>query len=245
MFVHYRTKGFILKKENRGEADQIFTIFTKDFGRLEVLAKSIRKITSKLRSGAEIFYLSEIEFVQGKSFKTLTDAIALEKFEKLKNNLLKLNIAYRISEAFDSLVREEGADEKIWELLKETFKNLNNLQLKNLKLRLIYYYFLWNLLSYCGYQPELYNCILCQKKLKPERLYFSPSEGGVICQNCFSKNKLAIPIKPEIVKILREILKRNWKMLSKLKMEKTYLDSLEKVSKKYLAEILQKNEKNL
>ena len=75
MFLNYRTKGFIFKKEDRGEADQLFTIYTKDFGKLEILGKAIRKISSKLRSGAETFYLSEIEFIQGKTYKTLTDAI--------------------------------------------------------------------------------------------------------------------------------------------------------------------------
>ena len=245
MFLHYRTKGFILKKKNRGEADQILTIYTKDFGRLEVLAKSIRKIASKLRSGAEIFCLSEIEFVQGKNYKTLTDALVIKKFENLKRSLLRLKIAYKISETFDHLVKGEGIDEKIWYLLKETFAKLNNPQSKHFNLQLIYYYFLWNLLSISGYQPELYHCILCQKRLRPEKIYFSQREGGVVCQSCFQKTKLAIPIKPEIVKIFREILKKNWKILSRLKVEKIYLQSLEKISKNYLVEILEKNEKNL
>jgi len=68
MFVHYRTQGLILKKEDQGEADLLFTIYTKDFGKLEILGRAIRKISSKLRSGAEIFYLSEVEFIQGKIY---------------------------------------------------------------------------------------------------------------------------------------------------------------------------------
>ena len=87
MFVHHRTSGFILKKVDRKETDQLLTIYTKDFGKLEILAKAIRKISSKLKSGAEIFYLSEIEFIQGKTRKTLTDAILIEKFENLRKDL--------------------------------------------------------------------------------------------------------------------------------------------------------------
>ncbi len=56
MFTHYRTQGIILKKEDRGEADRLFTIYTKDFGKLELLAKGERKIKSKLRGGLELFY---------------------------------------------------------------------------------------------------------------------------------------------------------------------------------------------
>ena len=87
MFIHYRTQGFILKKIDRGEVDRIFTIYTKDFGKLELLAKAERKIQSKLRGGLELFYLSEIEFIQGKAHKTLTDAILIDNFKNLRGNL--------------------------------------------------------------------------------------------------------------------------------------------------------------
>jgi len=80
MFTHYRTEGFILKKIDRGEADRIFTVYTRDFGKLDLLAKAERKIKSKLRGGLELFYLSDIEFIQGKTHKTLTDTILVENF---------------------------------------------------------------------------------------------------------------------------------------------------------------------
>ena len=86
MAIHYRTQGFILKKTDRGEADQILTIYTKDFGKLEILGKAIRKIKSKLRSGADLFYFSEIEFIQGKAYKTLTDILKLKENSRGNND---------------------------------------------------------------------------------------------------------------------------------------------------------------
>ncbi len=56
MFTHYQCSGFILKKKNIREADQIFTIYTKEFGKLKFLAKGSRKIKSKLRGGLKLFY---------------------------------------------------------------------------------------------------------------------------------------------------------------------------------------------
>jgi len=190
MFTHYRTQGFILKKTDQGEADRIFTIYTKDFGKLEILAKAERKIKSKLKGGLGLFYLSEIEFVQGRTHKTLTDAILIENFPNLRKDLEKLPIAYGISEVLDNLIKGQEPDEKIWHLLNETFNKLNNSQLPTTNYQLLYYYFLWNLLSISGYQPELYNCSLCQKNLLPEKLYFNSKEGGIICQSCFKKLKL-------------------------------------------------------
>ena len=242
MFTHYRTQGFILKKTDRGEADRIFTIYTKDFGKLEILAKAERKIKSKLKGGLELFYLSEIEFVQGRTHKTLTDAILIENFPNLRKDPEKLPIAYGISEVLDSLIKGQEPDEKIWHLLNETFNKLNNSQLPTANYQLLYYYFLWNLLSISGYQPELYNCSLCEKNLLPEKLYFNPKEGGIICHDCFKKVKLVEEVKPDVVKILRIILEKNWATLSKLKIEGKYLKGLASVSKDYLSFIVDEAE---
>jgi len=46
MTYHFSTIGFVFKKENKSEADQLFSIYTKDFGKLEILVKGIRKITA-------------------------------------------------------------------------------------------------------------------------------------------------------------------------------------------------------
>jgi len=245
MFLKYRTQGFIFKKEDFREADQLFRVFTRDFGKLEILGKAIRKISSKLRSGMEIFYLSEIEFIQGKTHKTLTDAILIEKFQNLRKNLGRLNIAYKIAENLDNFIKGEEPDEKIWQLLLEVFGKLNTFHLTPYTFHLIYYYFFWNLISVLGYKPELYHCSICQKKLSPEKLYFSQREGGIICYNCFKEKEKSIgqvkEIFPEIVKLIRIFLEKNWQVLERLKIEKSYLESLGEISKNYSDFILEKN----
>ena len=128
MFVHYRTKAIILKKVDRREADQLFTLYTEDFGKLTVLGRAIRKISSKLRSGIEIFYLSEIEFIQGKAYKILTDAILIEKFNNIRKDLRKLTIATKIAEVLDNLIQDREPDERTWSLSLRVFKELNNYQ---------------------------------------------------------------------------------------------------------------------
>lgn len=238
MFTHYRTQGFILKKEDRGEADRIFTIYTKDFGKLELLAKAVRKIKSKLRVGLELFYLSEVEFIQGKAHKTLTDAILINNFKNLKRDSEKLAIAYKILEVLDGLVKGQEPDEKIWRLLEETFEKLNGCSMFHVSYSMIYHYFLWNFLSVLGYQLELYRCCLCQKKLTPENIFFNPKEGGLVCEQCKETAKEERPINPNTVKIIRILLKKDWLTLKKLKVEIKDFKSLKTISDYYLSEVL-------
>jgi DNA repair protein RecO (recombination protein O) len=155
MFIHHRSPGIVVKKEDRGEADQLLTIYTKDFGKLEILAKSIRKISSKLRSGVEIFYLSEFEFIQGKGYKTLTDAILLEKFANLRDDLSRLKFAYQMADVADDFLRAPESDKEIWNLLLKTLKKINDPKILSEKLPAIYYSFLFNFISLLGYGLSL------------------------------------------------------------------------------------------
>ena len=125
MAIHYRTKAIILKKQDQGEADRIFTVYTEKFGKLDLRAISERKITSKLRGGLELFYLSDIEFIQGKFQKTLVDASVLESYRGFRSDLVRLQIVFRMGELLDRIIKGQEADENIWNLLNEVFETLN------------------------------------------------------------------------------------------------------------------------
>ena len=242
MAIHYRTKAFVLEKFDLGEADQIFTIFTEDFGKLKVVGKAIRKIKSKLRAGIGLFYLSEIEFIRGKTRKTLTDAEVVEKFKNLKESPDKLEIIQKISEITASLIKGQEKDNKIWDLLKEAFEKTSRCFFDSNKCLLVYYYFLWNLLSILGYQIDLYFCLKCQKKLRPGNLFFNPKKGGIICcgdnSGSVEPQEEKIKISPETVKILRLFLKRDWNILFRLKIEEKNKQELEKISDCFLDKII-------
>lgn len=234
MFEHYRTKGFVLKKVDQDEADQLFNIYTQDFGMTRILGRGIRKIASKLRAGIPVFGLTEVEFIQGKGYKTLTDAVLLNDFANIKKDLNKLKIASKISETFNELVKPPQKDEKIFQLLNETFNVLNNCSMFYVPCSMIYYYFFWNLISILGHKPELYECLNCRKKLEPNALFFS-NQGGIICESCkHNQQEEVTAIDPNIIKILRELLKRDFNQFSKLKIKKQYQNSLEEISNFYL-----------
>lgn len=144
MAVHYRSKGFILEKKDLRETDQLFTVFTEEFGKINVLGRSIRKINSKLRAGIDLCYLSEIEFIQGKNYKTLTDAIVLQKFSDMT--------IWKMAGAMNVLIRGQEKDEKIWNLLNDVFCRWPESPEDG---KFVYYCFLRNLLDAMGYKMEL------------------------------------------------------------------------------------------
>ncbi len=233
MTTRYKTRAFIFKKIDRNESDRIFSVFTEDFGRLDIFAKAIRKSVSKLRSGIDSFFISEIEFIQGRNRKTLTDATVIKKLSDIYNNLEKIKIANKMGEILDNFIKGEEKDKEIFNLVSETFINLDNYKLSTINHQLIYYYFLWNMLSLLGYHLEVQKCNTCQSNLNPNDIHFSYKFGGVICGNCVVKEKgSCLRINSDIVKILRLILKKDWQMLSKLKINLYSQNLLENISTK-------------
>ncbi len=230
---HYKTTGFVFKKEDRLESDRVFSVFTKDFGRVEVFGKAIRKITSKLRSGIEIFSLSEIEFIQGRNKKTLTDAVAIKKFNPLSCVPETLQVAYQIGQVLDRVIKGQELDPRIFDVIIDTFEKLHYYPVLVSNNQLIYYYFLWNFMLVLGYGPQLSQCAECGQKLNPYHLYFSNKDGGVICKNCSLVKKDGTKITSDVVKVLRLMLKKDWNTLLKLKMEFSSQNLLKKTSDNY------------
>jgi DNA repair protein RecO (recombination protein O) len=245
MFFRYRTEAFSFKKEDTGEFDELFSFYTKDFGKIEVLARGIKKMKSKLRGSVDLFTLSKIEFVQGKTFKTLTDALLIERFNSIKKNLFKLKLVFAISDFLDSLLIAQEKDEKIWNLIIETLFLIENSKNEISLLRIYYYYFFWNLVSFLGYKPELYFCFFCQKRIRPNKIYFIPSEGSLVCQSCAKKGENLIKVEPETIKILRILLEKEPAFLKKLKIKNQYFKGLDKITKEFFSSLVKKEKSDI
>jgi DNA repair protein RecO (recombination protein O) len=239
MFVHHRTQAIVLKKVDHKENDQLFTLYTKDFGKIDVIGKGIRKISSKLRSSIDVFYLTEIEFVRGRANNKLIGVNLLDEFNKLHKDLAKLSTAYIISDVLDKLLYSKEKDEKLWILILGIFEKLDKESFNSISLKLFYYRFLWRFFVLLGYGPQLYNCVRCGETLKPKKLHFNSRQGGIVCQNCFGLTG-GLDSSPEIIKILRVITESDWLKTSKLKLKREYLDDLQRISEDYQDSLAEK-----
>ncbi|HOK35080.1 MAG TPA: DNA repair protein RecO [Candidatus Pacearchaeota archaeon] len=240
-----KTKAIVLLKKDIGEADQLFTLYTENFGKIEVLGKGIRKIKAKLRGALQDLNYISLEFVQGKNFFIATDAILKNRFKTIKKEIKRYRFALYLCDLTNKFVKEEERDEKIWQLLLETTYNL---QLTTYNLGLIVRYFEWNLLSLLGFEPELYHCVLCQERISQGKFYFSAKEGGVICNKCFQtkekfsdrENKIiSLPISQDAIKILRLIILKDKTILKRLKINSQQEKELKDLSKYYLSCVLE------
>ncbi|MGL5663321.1 MAG: DNA repair protein RecO, partial [Cetobacterium sp.] len=57
-----KTKGLIIKKVDFGEGDRIITVFSENFGKIDLLVKGIRKSKKRDQSSVDLLTLSNFTF---------------------------------------------------------------------------------------------------------------------------------------------------------------------------------------
>lgn len=154
MFPHYRTAGIVLKRSGRDEADQSLTIYTREFGRIDVIARSSRKISSKLRPAIESDAILEIGFIQGRSNKTLIDAVITDPLPEIKGNAAKISIFREICEFAEKILKEQQADARAWELINSTLSFLGSEGVLQKSGEAVLQYFIWHLFTTAGWRAE-------------------------------------------------------------------------------------------
>ncbi|MCJ7804281.1 DNA repair protein RecO [Patescibacteria group bacterium] len=120
----YKTEGIILKRINYGEADRILTIFTKHYGKIRVMAKGVRKLSSRKAGSLELFNQSILFLVRGKNLDLITEAEVVNLFKNWRKDLNKIAFAYYFCELVDKLTPDNQPHPLVFELLRQAFLKL-------------------------------------------------------------------------------------------------------------------------
>lgn len=120
----FKTEGIILKRKDFGEADRILTIFSLHRGKITVLAKGVRRITSRRAGNVELLNRVAIFLHPGKNFLILTEATSLDTYAKLKEDLTLSTYAFHLLELVDKLTAENQENPILYANLVEVLKRL-------------------------------------------------------------------------------------------------------------------------
>lgn len=109
--------GFVVKRINLGEADRFVTIFTQNNGKMEVLAKGVRKITSKRSSHIELLNLVRFHSIKTSKNFILTEIQLINSFEKRKDTLKQCEVAFLVCELIDNLCPQGQVNPEMFSLV--------------------------------------------------------------------------------------------------------------------------------
>lgn len=123
----FSTEAVILSRKNLGEADRILTVFSKHYGRMRLVAKGIRRTTSRKRGSLELFNYTRFLVASGKSLDIVADSEVKDTFSLWRKDLTKIAIAYHLVELVQRLTPEREEHREVFDLLVNAFSKLSNL----------------------------------------------------------------------------------------------------------------------
>jgi DNA repair protein RecO len=161
------TQGIVLARTNYGEADRILTLLSPDHGKLRLMAKGVRKSKSKLAGGIELFSISDITFMRGRSeVGTLLSARLKHHFGNIVKDIDRTMLGYELIKQINRATEDEPEPE-YFDLLELTLAALNDEAVTN---ELIQTWFSAQLLRRGGHTPNL-QTDKAGSKLKENQAY--------------------------------------------------------------------------
>ncbi len=135
----YSSEGFVIARRKFSEADRIIILFTKDLGKISLIAKGVRKLTSRKRGGLEVFNHIKFSAVSTKSLDILTEVQVVNPLDEIRSDLKKISLAYYFCEVIGRITRDEETHRKLFEILGDYFEKLKtSKKLKTLRLDFIH-----------------------------------------------------------------------------------------------------------
>ncbi|MGZ6004816.1 MAG: DNA repair protein RecO [Candidatus Saccharimonadales bacterium] len=192
------SKGIILARTDFGEADRILTILTPDQGKIRAIAKGVRKVKSKLAGGIELFSISQISYIQGKSdIYTLTSTRLEKHFGNIVSDIDRTMYAYEVLKALNRAT-EDNADGDYFDILAACLEALNDVAIDQ---PLIQFWFSLQLLELAGQTPNLQTDSTGQKlvaeaayNFNTDSMVFIKHQQGIYNQQHIKLMRLGIGI---------------------------------------------------
>jgi len=237
---NYQTEAIVIKKVKLGEADRILTFYTPHLGKIQGVAKGVRRPRSKMAGHLELLTYSTVSLARGRNLDTVTGSQTIDSFLPLKSDLELTAYALYAIELINQFTADSVENYPLFHLLLETMRHLcrgsnNEVVLRSFEL---------HLLDLVGYRPQLGCCISCRVPIEPVTNYFSSPAGGILCPGCSSSQSSAHRISVNAIKVFRWLQGSNLSAAEKLKIDQELSHELEGIMRGYLRYLLEREVKS-
>ncbi|MBP1647379.1 MAG: repair protein RecO [Bacteroidetes bacterium] len=185
------TEAVVLKTMKYRETSRIVTLYSREFGRLVVIAKGARERNN--RFGSALNLMSYVQAViyrkENRDLQLLSQCDSIDSFNHICEDMERVATGMAVVELMDAVTHAEERNTPLFGLLVQTLGTVNTAQ-KNVVNAL--YAFEVRLLDILGFRPNFLTCFHCGIPMNEESVGRSGaglnvSSGGILCSNCSSR----------------------------------------------------------
>ncbi len=176
------TESLVLKSINFKDTDKIYTLFTRDFGKISGIGKGVRKISSKRLSLLDSLNLIKIGIAGKNELRVITEVRLIHSFINIKSNYQKLKTALYFLELISSHFQESDQSSEVFELLIKVLLRLDELAFFDSRVE---NYFEIELLRLSGFEVGLFSCSECSLNIDNHRFFnLNTEKNSLVCSKC-------------------------------------------------------------
>jgi len=236
----FKTYGIVTRYTNYRDYDRILTLFSRDKGKIQAVARGCRRPKSNLLAASQVFCYGEFLIYAKQGKYTITQCEVLDSFYNLRTELDAFAYAAYILNLCEEAINPDEGNPFLFQLLLNSLSFLSYSDMNPLDISLI---FTVKYLDNLGYRPELQHCVNCGREIN-KTVFFSPYQGGVLCEACNNRDFSAYTIHRGTIETIKYILWMELSKMNTLRMGKEIRDELKMILKPYLQYRMEKHFKS-
>ncbi|MFP4547802.1 MAG: DNA repair protein RecO [Fidelibacterota bacterium] len=180
-----KTEALLLKKVNFRDSSTIIQFYTRDEGRVSIIAKGSRQIKSQYRGYLEpLTHLSIIYYDKPtREIQTLGKVDMIQNFVKDSRNVVATYHGLAILELINKMVHHNEENQKLFQL---TIHSLQYIDRYSEESNIGLIVFLLHAIKTLGYQIDFEHCQFCGHELRS--FYFEENNPQPVCAHCAGRH---------------------------------------------------------
>ncbi len=166
--------AIILKTTPYKENDCILHVYTKTYGKLGIIAKGVRKMTSKNAFATQSLMISDLTFYLKKGLSLLVKANAVNYYKHIKENIESEIVANYVLEYFYRYTEDNQPQIEYFDTILAAMNALEN----GYPPLLVYLLFNVFILKINGVTIDVNGCVICGNH---QVVSISVADGGFVC----------------------------------------------------------------
>ena len=173
-------EAMVLRTFKSGEADRVVVLWTRHHGKVRVLAKGVRKTTSRMGASLETLAYVTVDLVKTRGeFYVARHVQHRERLATLRSSYTRISAGYAVVEGVDAIPSDGVPDEAIFDLLVRVLMTLDD---DTFDPSLVPASFYFRLLALDGSEPVVDACVNCGRA--GPLVSFDAQTGGTLCSDC-------------------------------------------------------------
>jgi DNA repair protein RecO (recombination protein O) len=232
----------VLKRFDLGEADRVLTVLTPHDGKLRLIARGVRRPTSRLGGTLEPFAELQLMVARARTFDVVTQASVSEAWLHLRDRLESAATAWYLGEMAERATEERATAYPVYALLRRACQLLDDGMAPGRVAR----WFEFGLADALGVRPEVERCVECDRVLEAgERFRWVPALGGVLCERHAGPLAEMVGLSQDALKVLRAYRRLDIEALAALRLPATVEREVEGAMRRFMRHALEREARSL